>query len=101
MLDTGCAAIRIKMLRSVTIPSRSVSQRRRISRNELDEIGLPRGARLFEQAGDMRPDRRVGDAERGGDLRNAANLDDRQQYAKLGRRQLERAADGLRRGRYP
>jgi hypothetical protein len=33
-------------------------------------------------------------------FRNAANLDNRQQYAKLGRRQLEGAADGLRRGRY-
>ncbi len=48
----------------------------------------------------MRPDRRAGDAERGGYFRNAADLDDRQQYAKLGRRQLEGTADGLRRGRY-
>ena len=44
---------------------------------------------------DMRPDRGLGHAERACDLRNAADLDDRQQYAKLGRRQFEGAADGL------
>jgi hypothetical protein len=45
----------------------------------------------------MRPDSGVGDAERGGDFRNATHLDDRQQHAELGRRQLECADDRLRR----
>ena len=44
----------------------------------------------------MSPDRRVGDAERRGDLRYAADLGDGQQDAQLGRRQLECLADDLR-----
>jgi hypothetical protein len=68
----------------------SAGERRRISDDELDEIGVPPGAGLFEQAADTRPDRRVRDAERRRDFRNAAQLDDGKQHAQLGRRQFER-----------
>ena len=43
----------------------------------------------------MRPDRRVGNAERRGDIRYAADFGDGQQDAQLGRRQLECLADDL------
>src|SRR5688572_12145227 len=58
------------------LASRIIGQRRGVSRDQLDEVGLTPGAGLFEHAAKMRLDRRIRDAERRGDFGNASYLDD-------------------------
>jgi hypothetical protein len=71
---------------SSAITQQSAGQRRRISRDEFHEIGLPHSAGLFEQTAEMRLDRCVRDSKRGSNFRNTAYFDDGKQHAKLSRR---------------
>jgi hypothetical protein len=65
------------------------------TRHQLDEIGLPSGAGLSEQAVKMGFDRRLGKAQRLRGLRHPANLDDGEQHARLARRQFVEPGDGI------
>ena len=87
--------------RSPPRSARSRSQPQRIGEagEDLDQVDLPVGARLLEEVLEVRLDRRLRNAEDGGDRGNSAYLDDRRQHAKLGRRELVALGHGLdRRG---
>ena len=73
----------------------SVDKPAGVTGDEPDEIGLPADARLFEEAAEMRFDRRIGDPEISCNLPHAPNIDDRAEHAKLGRRELVGLADHL------
>ena len=56
---------------------------------------MARSAGFFKQPAEMGFDRGFGDAERGRDLRNAANVDNGAHHAQLGGRQIVGLADGF------
>ena len=66
------------------------------SGDELDQVRLAAGARLSVEVAEMGLHRRVGDAQRLGDFRNAADFDDGKKDAEFGRGQPIVARDRLR-----
>ena len=75
--------------------SRSAEERIREAAEKFDEISLSTGPRLLVETTKVGLDRRPGNAERFGDFGYAADLDDGEKYAKLGRCELVGLGDRL------
>ena len=73
----------------------SVDKPAGVTGDELDEIGLPADARLFEEAAEMCFDCCIGDPEIPGNLAHTTDIDDRAKHTELGRREFVGLADHL------
>ena len=73
----------------------SVDKHAGVAGDELDEIGLPADACLFEEAAEMCFDRCIGDTEISGNLPHAADIDDSAKHTEFCRRELVGPADHL------
>jgi hypothetical protein len=81
--------------RRAALRNTSVDQRTGESGDELDEIGLMFDAGLLKEMAEVGLDRAVCDPERLGNIGAAPDLDESEQNAQFGGRQLVSPGDGL------